>query len=130
VLQITNEAERADRQYHIHNGAGFSAAAGARRPSGSRRTRARVSIHHCAACTLLLGAAGVAEFAERTVFQPDIMSLRQRVRAELDASLTDGAARVIVHLVSGETLSETVMAARGSLADPLSDRDIEARLRA
>ena len=47
----------------------------------------------------------------------------------LDASLPDGAARVSIQLTSGETLSEIVMAARGSLADPLSDRDIEAKLR-
>jgi 2-methylcitrate dehydratase PrpD len=90
---------------------------------------ARVSIHHCAACTLLSGAAGVPEFAEPMVFRPDIVSLRQKVRAELDTSLPDGAARVGIRLVSGETLSETVMAARGSLADPLSDFDIEAKLR-
>jgi 2-methylcitrate dehydratase PrpD len=90
---------------------------------------ARVSIHHCVACTLLSGAAGVPEFAEPMVFRSDIVSLRQKVRAELDASLRDGAARVGIHLASGETLSETVMAARGSLADPLSDFDIEAKLR-
>jgi 2-methylcitrate dehydratase PrpD len=90
---------------------------------------ARVSIHHCAACALLSGAAGVPEFAEPMVFRPDIVSLRQKVRAELDASLPDGAARVGIHLASGETFSETVMAARGSLADPLSDFDIEAKLR-
>ena len=90
---------------------------------------ARVSIHHCTACALLLGAAGVPEFAEPMVFQPGIVSLRQKVRAELDASLLDGAARVSIQLASGEILSETVMAARGSLADPLSDLDIEAKLR-
>jgi 2-methylcitrate dehydratase PrpD len=90
---------------------------------------ARVSIHHCAACALLLGLAGVPEFADATVFRPDIVSLRQKVRAVLDASLPDGAARVIIQLTSGETFSEIVMAARGSLADPLSDRDIEAKLR-
>ena len=90
---------------------------------------ARVSIHHCAACALLLGAAGVAEFADATVFRPDMVSLRQKVRATLDVSLADGAARVIIQLTSGETFSEIVMAAKGSLADPLSDRDIEAKLR-
>jgi 2-methylcitrate dehydratase PrpD len=90
---------------------------------------ARVSIHHCAACALLLGAAGVPEFADATVFRPDIVSLRQKVRAALDASLPDGAARVIVRLTSGETFEEIVMEAKGSLADPLSDRDIEAKLR-
>jgi hypothetical protein len=55
--------------------------------------------------------------------------LRQKVRAALDASLPDGAARVIVRLTSGETFEEIVMEAKGSLADPLSDRDIEAKLR-
>ena len=90
---------------------------------------ARVSIHHCAACALLLGTAGVTEFADATVFRPDIVSLRQKVEAELDAALPDGAARVIIRLMSGETLSEIVMEAKGSLADPLSDGDIEAKLR-
>jgi 2-methylcitrate dehydratase PrpD len=90
---------------------------------------ARVSIHHCAACALLLGKAGVPEFEDATVFRPDIVSLRQKVRAVLDASLADGAARVTIRLTSGETFSEIVMAAKGSLADPLSDRDIEAKLR-
>jgi 2-methylcitrate dehydratase PrpD len=89
---------------------------------------ARVSIHHCVACGLLLGAAGVAEFSEQIVFRPDVVALRQKVRAQLDASLPDGAARVTVQLESGETLSETVMAARGSLADPLTDLDIETKL--
>src|SRR6185503_9446109 len=85
---------------------------------------ARVSIHHCAACALLLGTAGVTEFAEATVFRPDLVSFRQKVRAELDDSLPDGAARVTIQLASGETLEQIVMAARGSLADPLSDRAI------
>jgi 2-methylcitrate dehydratase PrpD len=100
---------------------------------GDRRVRderdARVSIHHCAACALLLGAAGVPEFSDETVFRPDIVSLREKVRAVLDASFPDGAARVTIQLTSGKTLSATVMEARGSLADPLSDRDIEAKLR-
>ena len=55
--------------------------------------------------------------------------MRQKVRAVLDASLADGAARVTIRLTSGETFSEIVRAAKGSLADPLSDRDIEAKLR-
>jgi 2-methylcitrate dehydratase PrpD len=90
---------------------------------------ARVSIHHCVACALLLGAAGVIEFSEATVFRPDIMSLRRKVEAVLDASLPDGAAHVTIHLASGGPLDEIVMEAKGSLADPLADRDIEAKLR-
>jgi hypothetical protein len=77
---------------------------------------------------LLLGAAGVPEFSAAIVFQPDVVALRQKVRAQLDAALPDGAARVSIQLASGEMLSETVMAARGSLADPLSDLELEAKL--
>lgn len=90
---------------------------------------ARVSIHHCAAIALLLGTAGVPEFEGAAVFRPDILTLRQKVKAALDASLPDGAARVTVRLDSRETFEEIVMDAKGSLADPLSDRDIEAKLR-
>lgn len=90
---------------------------------------ARVSIHHCAACALLTGAAGVAEFEEATVFRPDMAALRAKVRAELDRSLPDGAARVAIRRKSGQVLQETVMAARGSLSDPLEDTALEAKLR-
>jgi hypothetical protein len=63
------------------------------------------------------------------VFRSDIISLRQKVKAVLDTSLPDGAARVTIRLASGEALDEIVMAAKGSLSDPLSDQDIEAKLR-
>ncbi|KRR02766.1 hypothetical protein CQ12_06725 [Bradyrhizobium jicamae] len=90
---------------------------------------ARVSIHHCVACALLIGAAGVSEFARETVLAPNIAKFREKVRAELDSSMPDGAARVSIRLASGDTVTETVMSPRGSLADPLGDRDIEAKLR-
>jgi 2-methylcitrate dehydratase PrpD len=98
------------------------------RPVLSERD-ARVSIHHSVACVLLLGAAGVQEFSEAVVFDAAIVRFREKVKAELDAGLPDGAARVTIRTASGK-LSETVMAARGSLADPLSDADIENKLRA
>lgn len=90
---------------------------------------ARVSIHHCVACGLLIGAAGVSQFERATVIRTDIAKFREKVRAELDNSMPDGAARVTVLLKSGETVTETVTSPRGSLADPLGDRDIEAKLR-
>jgi 2-methylcitrate dehydratase PrpD len=98
------------------------------RPVDNERD-ARVSIHHCVACGLLVGAAGVKEFGRETVLRPDVAKLRQKVRAELDSSMPDGAARVSIRLVSGEVVTETIMSPRGSLADPLGDRDLEAKLR-
>lgn len=98
------------------------------RPVNNERD-ARVSIHHCVACGLLLGAAGVAEFARETVVRADIAQLRQKVRAELDREMPDGAARVILRLSSGEALTEVVVAPRGSQAAPLEDRELEQKLR-
>ncbi|KRR22793.1 hypothetical protein CQ14_00355 [Bradyrhizobium lablabi] len=90
---------------------------------------ARVSIHHCVACGMVIGAAGVQEFTRETASRPDVAKFREKVRAELDRSMPDGAARVSIRLASGETITETVMSPRGSLADPLGDREIEAKLR-
>jgi 2-methylcitrate dehydratase PrpD len=98
------------------------------RPVNNERD-ARVSIHHCVACGLLLGTAGVTEFAQEAVVRPDIAQLRQKVRAELDAQMPDGAARVTLRLASGEVLNETITSPRGSQAAPLTDSDIEAKLR-
>ena len=43
--------------------------------------------------------------------------------------MLDGAARVILRLMSGEVLTETVTSPRGSQAAPLSNNDLEAKLR-
>jgi 2-methylcitrate dehydratase PrpD len=95
----------------------------------SNERDARVSIHHSAAVALLTGAAGVREFSAPVVFQPDVAAMRQKVHAELDEALPDGAARVTIRTAQGEVLTDTVMAARGSLQHPLSDAALEAKLR-
>lgn len=90
---------------------------------------ARVSIHHCAAAALLWGRAGVREFYPECVADPGAVALRQRVRAALDASLPTGAARVRVLTASGARHETTVMHARGSFEQPLSDASIEDKVR-
>jgi 2-methylcitrate dehydratase PrpD len=100
---------------------------------GNREVRnerdARVSIHHCVATALIVGSAGVPEFSQDFVLRPDMLAFRQKVRAEEDRSMPDGAARVVIRLTSGQVRSETVTAPRGSLSDPLSDAELEAKLR-
>jgi len=90
---------------------------------------ARVSIHHAVTCGLMLGAAGPHEFSATMAMDQAVIHMREKVTARLDPALPDGACRVTVTLNSGATLTETVMHARGSLEHPLSDADIEAKLR-
>ena len=100
---------------------------------GDRQVRnerdARVSIHHTAAVALLFGAGGLREYSAEVVADERVRAFRSRVRAVLDPDLPRGAARVDVTLRSGQTLSATVLHPRGSAAHPLSDADIEAKVR-
>lgn len=89
----------------------------------------RVSIHHAVACGLLLGSAGPREFTPVVVDDPAVVAMRAKVSARLDPAMPDGAALVHVTMRSGATLSETVLHARGSLQAPLTDADLEAKLR-
>jgi 2-methylcitrate dehydratase PrpD len=91
---------------------------------------ARVSIQHCVAAPFLWGKAGVDEFAEARVMSDAAVAFRTLVRVELDASLPMGAATVIVRTHAGDTCEATVVHARGSLAHPLSDAELEAKVSA
>ena len=90
---------------------------------------ARVSLQHCAVVALLLGRAGVAEFADETVRRADIADLRARTRARLDPSLPTGAAHVAIETEDGQRAEALVLHARGSAERPLADADLEAKLR-
>jgi 2-methylcitrate dehydratase PrpD len=90
---------------------------------------ARVSIHHTAAVALLFGTAGVREYSFETVDDDRVRAFRSRVRAELAPDLPRGAARVDVTLRDGRRVGATVLHARGSAEHPLSDSDIETKVR-
>jgi 2-methylcitrate dehydratase PrpD len=90
---------------------------------------ARVSIHHTAAVALIFGAAGLTEYSAQTVNDERVREFRSRVRAELSSDLPRGAARVDVRRRDGRIVSATILHARGSAEYPLSDRDIEAKVR-
>lgn len=98
------------------------------RPVANARD-ARVSIHHCAAVAFVRGRAGVAEFELPAVTDPAITALRQRVHAECDPSLPAGGAAVTALTHDGRCMSVRIDAARGSVAQPLSDRDLETKFR-
>jgi 2-methylcitrate dehydratase PrpD len=90
---------------------------------------ARVSIHHSAALGFVRGRAGVADFEMPAVADPALSAFRAKVTAALDESLPRGAARVTVRLLEGREAQATVTAPRGSLENPLTDREIEAKFR-
>jgi 2-methylcitrate dehydratase PrpD len=100
---------------------------------GNREVRnardARVSLHHTAGVALLRGVAGVREFESECVAAPEMVAFRAKVGCELDAPLPSGAATVVVRLKTGESLSATVLNARGSIERPMSDAEIADKAR-
>ena len=91
---------------------------------------AKISIHHSVAAAFLFGAAGLPEYSDSAVSNPAIVALRERVQAHADPAVAVGAARVEVRTTGGKVLATEVPHAHGSLALPMTDGEIEAKVRA
>jgi 2-methylcitrate dehydratase PrpD len=92
------------------------------RPDVTTGREAQVSAQHAAAVCLLRGTAGVADFNDAAVSDPQVRALRAKVRAvEIDAAIPVEAAHVSIRHVDGASLDVSEMAATGSLARPMTD---------
>jgi 2-methylcitrate dehydratase PrpD len=90
---------------------------------------AKISIHHSVAVAFLFGAAGLREYSDRAAVDPAIVAFRARVHAQADPAVAVGAARVDVSTTRGDVLGTEVTHARGSLARPMTDAQIEQKVR-
>jgi len=99
------------------------------RPAVTEGREAQVSLQHSVAVAFLRGAAGVKEYSDACVNDPTVLALRRKVYAEDDASIPADAAVVSLRTTAGDMLSAHIAHARGSLARPLSDRELEEKLR-
>ena len=90
----------------------------------------KFSVFHSAAVALIDGAAGEAQYSDARVADPRVVALRERVVATVDPALAEDAARVRIRLKDGRVVERFVAHALGSLARPMSDRDLEDKFRA
>jgi 2-methylcitrate dehydratase PrpD len=99
------------------------------RPNVMTGREAQVSVQHSVAAALHFGEVGLAQYTDACVRDSAVLTLRARIEVEQDDGMGVGAASVRVLLLDGSEHNVTVPAARGSLARPMSDRDIEDKLR-
>lgn len=85
----------------------------------------KFSIYHAAAVALVEGDGGAGQFSDRAVREPDVVSLRGRVSAEIDQGLSSDAANVVITRSDGSRIEKHVPHAIGSLARPMTDKDLE-----
>ncbi|KQR81476.1 MmgE/PrpD family protein [Burkholderia sp. Leaf177] len=99
------------------------------RPDVRSGRESQVSAQHAVAMALATGKASLAEFSDRAVDDPRSKSFATKVHFFDDASWPVESAQVSVVLRSSETVSRRIHASRGSLAAPLADVELAAKLR-
>jgi 2-methylcitrate dehydratase PrpD len=97
------------------------------RPRAGRE--ASVSLQHTVAVCLIYGRAGVAEYSDARVAEPAVQALGDRVEVQEDPSIPVEAAAVSLRTRDGRTLALEVAHALGSLGRPMTDAQIEAKVR-
>lgn len=99
------------------------------RPAPKSGREAAVSAQHTAAVCFIEGSAGVRQYTDSCATDPAIQAFGLRVSVQEDPLIPVEAARVDVELSDGRVLSEFVPHALGSLTRPMSDAQVDAKVR-
>ncbi len=101
-------------------------------PSGNIEVTAQFSIQYALAAIALFRRLGIAELGEDAVLDPKIRALAHRVKVTIDPANTHNLAPATVRLRlrDGRVLAHTTLAMPGDMSSPLSDVDVETKLRA
>jgi 2-methylcitrate dehydratase PrpD len=91
--------------------------------------QAKFSVYHGCAAGLTFGLAAEDEFADAIVNRPDMVALRRKVVATVDDAIDEASADVTAVLTDGRRVHVFVEHAIGSLANPMSDAQLEAKFR-
>ncbi len=91
--------------------------------------KSKWSIYHSAAVALVDGAAGEHQYTDERVNDPEVRALRERITAAADTQLKEIAARVSLTLKDGTVLEKHIERVTGSVENPMSDDNLEAKVR-
>ena len=89
--------------------------------------QAKFSVYHGCAAGLTFGRAAEDEFSDEVVNRPDMVALRRKVVATVDDAIDEAAAEVTAVLKDGRRVHVFVEHAIGSLQNPMTDHNLEAK---
>lgn len=89
--------------------------------------QAKFSVYHGCAAGLMFGRAAEEEFSDAIVTRPDMVALRRKVVATVDDSIDESAADLTAVLTDGRRVHLRVEHAIGSLQNPMTDAQLEAK---
>jgi 2-methylcitrate dehydratase PrpD len=99
------------------------------RPDVASGRAAKVSVQHSVAVAFIYGAADLAQYADQCVSEPTVLDLRRKITVEEDANVPVETAFVTVQTTDGRRLERHIIEARGTMARPMTDADLEAKFR-
>ena len=99
------------------------------RPDISTGRESQVSVQHAVAAALVQGRAGLEQFTDDCARDLAVVAMRGNVEVLRDPALSTVAAQVELWTGDGARHALATSAARGSPGNPMSDRDIEDKLR-
>ena len=90
----------------------------------------KFSVVHGAAVGLVRGRAGLREYTDEAVNDPDVKRVRERTtRAADDPSVTEDGVHVELELTDGRVLEKRLEGSLGNLTRPLTDEQLSAKFR-
>jgi 2-methylcitrate dehydratase PrpD len=90
----------------------------------------KFSVYHGAAVGLVRGRAGLDEYTDEAVNDPDVRRVRELTTATAeDPTVTEDGVDVEVRLTSGAVLHRRLEHSLGNLARPMSDAQLDAKFR-
>ena len=99
------------------------------RPDIATGRESQVSVQHAVAAALVHGAAGIDQFTDSCVADPRVDALRRKVEVLRNESVSTISAAVDIATADGAVYYLNQSAARGSDVNPMSDEDLEQKLR-
>jgi 2-methylcitrate dehydratase PrpD len=95
----------------------------------TRGLQGKFSVYHGAAIGLVLGKAGLREYSDETVNDPQVRRVRERTTAVGDSTITEDQAHIDVELADGRTLEIFIEKSLGNLNRPMTDRQLDVKFR-
>lgn len=99
------------------------------RPGPRSGREAQVSAQHAVAVSLLYRKAGLAQFSDDAAADPAVRTLGKKVRFVDDPRVPLAAARLRILRPNAPAITTTIEVARGSVDKPMTDKELEDKLR-
>ena len=95
----------------------------------TRGLQGKFSVYHGAAVGLVRGKAGLQEYSDETVNDPQVKRVREHTTAVGDRSITEDQAHIEVELTGGRVVRTFVERSLGNLNRPMTDRQLDDKFR-